>query len=281
MTASRTAPARAPKRGAPLTPKALVRALRRTIADQAVDVDAVLERRGQLAAVELRRQGRPFSPREHLRALILAWLTGRRPWARIGEQLEEIERIFRGYDPRKLERLDAERASERLCELACGNRGIHAQLGALPWNLKQLKRIEREFGSLDDFVESDEPLAIAKLLSRPSSPHKLEQVGLPIALDYLRSVGVDLAKPTALVRRALGPERLGLSDGDAKRDAFAAVQRLAEAARISATEVDSLFWLLCAPDQADVCGGEPRCEDCRLSASCAEGLRRAGTARAR
>ena len=257
-----------------------MRALRRTLADNAIDVEAVLDRRGQLTALEQRLQARRFPLSAHVRALILAWLTGRRPWARIGEHLDEIHRIFRGYDPRKLSRLDAGHAAERLCELSCGNRGIHAQLGALPWNLKQLKRIERDYGSLDDFVESDEPLVIAKLLSRANSPYKLEQVGLPIALEYLRTVGIDLAKPTALVRRALGPERLGLHGGgtQAKRDSFAAVYRLAEGARISATEVDSLLWMLCAPDQAAVCGDEPSCGDCRLRAACAEGLRRAGGA---
>lgn len=280
MTASRTAPRRSPERSAQLTPKAFVRALRRTLADNAVDVRAVLEGRGQLAALEGRLEGRRFPLREHVRALVFAWLTGRRPWTRIGQHLDDIERIFRGFDPRKLNRLDAGRAAEQLCELACGNRGIHAQLGALPWNLKQLKRIERDYGTLDDFVESDEPLELAKLLSRASSPYKLEQVGLPIALEYLRSVGIDLAKPTALVRRALGPERLRLHDGGphAKRDSFAAVHRLAEGARASATEIDSLLWMLCAPDQAAVCGDAPRCEDCRLSAACAEGLRRAARA---
>jgi hypothetical protein len=209
--------------------------------------------------------------------LILAWLTGRRPWSRIGEHLDEIDRIFRGYDPRKLARLDAATVADRICKLHCGNRGIHAQLGALPWNLKQLKRIERDYGSLDDFVVSEPPIHVARLLSRPGSPYKLEQVGLPIALEYLRSVGIDLAKPTALVRHALGPDRLGLHEGGAhaKRDAFAAVDELAAGAGISATELDSLLWMLCAPDQAAVCGAEPSCDRCRLAPACREGLRRA------
>jgi hypothetical protein len=283
MTASRTATARAPRRPASLTPKAFLRALRKTIADHGVDVAAALEQRGQLDALRARAAGRPFPIQAHLRALILAWLTGRRPWARIGDHLDELDRIFRGYEPRKLARLDAGVVAQRICSLHCGNRGIHAQLGALPWNLKQLKRIERDFGSLDDFVESDDPLVVARLLSRPSSPYKLEQVGLPIALEYLRSVGVDLVKPTALVRHALGPQRLGLHAGGphAKRDAFAAVRALAEGAGTSATEVDSLLWLFCAPDQAAVCGGEPDCEDCRLAKSCKEGLRRARGGRSR
>ena len=283
MTASRTATARAPRRAHSLTPKALLRALRKTLADHGVDVSAALDQRGQLGALESRAAGKPFPIQAHLRALILAWLTGRRPWARIGDHLDELDRIFRHYDPRKLARLDAAVVAGRICALHCGNRGIHAQLGALPWNLKQLKRIEREYGSLDDFVVSDEPLAVARLLSRPGSPYKLEQVGLPIALEYLRSVGVDLVKPTALVRHALGPERLGLHQGGshAKRDAFAAVQALADGAGLSATEVDSLFWLFCAPDQAAVCGSEPSCADCRLAPACKEGLRRARGGRPR
>lgn len=277
MTASKTALANAPRRPGSLTPRTFVRALRKTIADRGVDADVVLEERGQLAALRRRRAGKAFGLEDHLRALVLAWLSGRRPWARIGLHLHALDKIFRHYDPRKLSRLDAGRVARQVCELQCGNRAIHAQLGALPWNVKQLKRIERDHGTLDEFVTSDAPLVIARLLSRANSPYKLEQVGLPIALDYLRSVGIDLAKPTALVRHVLSAERLGLvEDGpSSERKSFAAVRALAAAAKLSVTEFDSLLWLFCAPDQADVCGSVPRCSECRLSAACAEGLRRA------
>jgi len=252
-----------------------VRGLRTSLARRGLDVQAVLKLRGQLGAAERRVQGRTFSMRDHVRALVLAQLGGRRPWARIGDHLAELDQLFRGYDPAKLRRLDPAKLAERVCELRCGNRGIHLQMRALRGNLSVFSRIARECGSLDDYITSDEAPAIARELSRPSSLYKLEQVGLPVALEYLRSVGIELARPAALARRMLGPERLGYFAAvpHAKRDAQEFVRQLAAKAGITATELDSLLWLFCAPDQGGICGTAPRCEDCRLARSCAQGER--------
>jgi len=272
---SKTPTRQAPTRPSPPTAKALVRGLRTSLARRGLDVQAVLKLRGQLGAAERRVQGRTFSMRDHVRALVLAQLGGRRPWARIGDHLAELDQLFRGYDPAKLRRLDPAKLAERVCELRCGNRGIHLQMRALRGNLSVFSRIARECGSLDDYVTSDEPPAIARELSRPSSLYKLEQVGLPVALEYLRSVGIELARPAALARRMLGPERLGYFAAvpHAKRDAQEFVRQLAAKAGITATELDSLLWLFCAPDQGGICGTDPLCEDCRLARSCAQGER--------
>ncbi len=284
MQANRTKPGKASSGGtkarrahdgrmgaAALTPRALLRELRRTLADRGVDADAVLHRRGQLEAVRARARGRAFPREAYVRAMILAWLSARRPWTRIGEELEALARVFRDYDPRKLRRADPGALAERVLTLRCGNRGIHLQLAALPENLRRLQALEREWGSLDAFVTSDEPEAIARAWSRPGGAEKLEQVGPSVAREMLRFVGVEAAKPASLVRRMIGPERLGLVEDAGPRAAAAAVERLAAAAKREVTEVDTLLWMYCAPDQADVCGSDPRCDACRLAKHCRVG----------
>lgn len=254
-----------------ITPRALLRALERTLTDLGTDAAAVLDRRGQVGAVRARARGHAFPHSAYVRAMILAWLTGRRPWERIGAELEALAHVFRHYEPKSLRRVDPAALAERVVALRCGNRGIHLQLAALPENLRRLKAIEREYGTLDAFVLSDDPDAIAREWSRPGGDYKLEQVGPSVAREMLRFVGIETAKPASLVRRMLGPERLGILEEGGPRAAAEAVAHLAAAAKRDVTEVDQLLWLFCAPDQADVCGTAPRCDVCRLAQHCRRG----------
>ena len=257
-----------------------MRGVERTLLEREVDVPAVLERRGQLAAVGRRAAGAQFATRDYVRALVLAWLAGRRPWSSIDPHLEALADVFKDYDPRRLRRAKPALLAERVCDLQCGNRAIHLQMEALRANLETLARLERDFGSLDAFAASEPPTAIARKLAAPHGPYKLEQVGLSIAREMLRSVGFELAKPTAPIRRLLGPDRLGVTTAEAGVQAVAlTVESLAEDSGRDLTEVDSLLWMFCAPDQGDVCGTDPDCDRCRLAAHCREGSRRAARAR--
>ncbi|MBR1681478.1 hypothetical protein IJ707_06795, partial [bacterium] len=82
-----------------------------------------------------------------------------------------------------------------------GNRAISKQMETLNYNISVLEEIENEYGSLDDFVTRLKPNAISALLACKESPYALKQIGFPLALEYLRNVGIDTVKPDVHIVR--------------------------------------------------------------------------------
>jgi hypothetical protein len=141
-------------------------------------------------------------------------------------------------------------------------------MNALGSNIAIFRRIESDYGSLDKFVTSGNPLGIAKLIST-SGPYKLGYVGPALALEYLRNVGIRAAKPDVHVLRILGGERLAYFVGKpSERDAVQLVANLATQVGCNETYLDNLLWLFCAVGYGNICGASPRCNVCAFRQSC-------------
>lgn len=233
-----------------------------------VDYEQLILEFGQVAASEDRASGRAFSFRDHVRGLLLSQLSSQRPWGPIAANEERIREIFLDYDPDALERAEPMVLVDALCRIRCGNRALRKQLIALRSNITRLRLIEAVHGTLDAFVTSADPDAIARSLSEPGE-HKLGQIGYPLAMEYLKNVGIRAGKPDTHVRRALGSERLGFADGfPSEREAYEILARLADEAGCNRTYFDNLLWLFCAQDYGDICGASPRCAVCALANTC-------------
>jgi hypothetical protein len=143
-------------------------------------------------------------------------------------------------------------------------------MAALSGNIGIFETIDKKYGSLDRFVESADPHAIAIRLSNSKSEFKLGQVGYTLAMEYLRNVGVRASKPDVHVRRAIGHARLGLVDAEvpSEEEAYRAVGKIACEAEVNTTYLDNLLWLLCAKDYGNVCGSMPQCTACLLREAC-------------
>ena len=171
--------------------------------------------------------GQRFRLREHVRGLLLSQLSNQRPWMPIAQNLDRIQRIFFDYDPDALQQADPSGIANAIRAIRCGNRAILQQMNALGSNIAVFRRIESDYGSLDKFVTSSDPVGIAKLIST-SGPYKLGYVGPALALEYLRNVGIRAAKPDVHVLRILGGERLAYFLGKpTERDAVQLVANLA------------------------------------------------------
>ena len=157
-------------------PRRFLRTLQATLASQGVAYDAIVTEFGQVRASEERDQGKQFTLANHLRGLLLSLLSNQRPWGPIAANLEQIQSIFFGFDPDRVQSTDPEHFVQALCGLRCGNRQIRAQMHSLGENIDTLRRIESEHGSLDQFVVSGDPDAIASKLSAAGSRYKLKQV---------------------------------------------------------------------------------------------------------
>lgn len=261
---------------APPTPTALVFGLRDGLMNQQVAVEKVIAEFGQVRAGEDRAAGRTFSFGEHLRGLVFSLLSSQRPWGPIHENRDAIAEIFGEFDPEFLKAADPARLEFALRAIRCGNRAIGRQTRSLAANVSVMEQIVADFGSLDAFVTSGTSGSIADRLAKPGSPYKLAGVGLALAMEYLRNVGIYAGKPDLHVLRILGPERLGLLDDAAPTacNAVGVIDRLAAGAGCNATYLDNLLWMFCATDYGNICSATPRCDACGLAASCREGAGR-------
>lgn len=242
--------------------------LERTLTQVGVDYRRVISEFGQVLASENRRSGTRFMLRDHVRGLILSFLSNQRPWGQIAKNLEVISRIFFDYDPSQVADTDPNVFVGKLCEIDCGNRAIKKQMFALRQNISTLKRIKNEHGSVDAFMTSRSPHEIAESLSKPGD-YKLRQIGYALALEYLRNVGIEAIKPDLHIRRVLSGERLGFLDHyPSEEEAYHVLMDLSRHAGCNPVYLDNLLWLFCAQDYAGICGSTPKCGECEFQNVC-------------
>jgi hypothetical protein len=231
-----------------------------TLDQQGFDYQKWIEDFGQVTALEQRLAGKKFTLREHVRGLLLAQLSSNRPWGPIAQNLDRIGRIFLNYDPESLKEADPSQLAHQIKGIRCGNRGIAKQMQGLQQNIETLERI----GDIDRYVASSTPDDVARDFA--SGKHKLIQIGFPLAMEYLRNVGINTIKPDIHICRMIGPERLGLCDTvPTPEEAHAALMAWSDNSDHSAVYIDNLLWLFAAKDYAAICGAKPRCQICLVS----------------
>ena len=213
-----------------------------------------------------RTDGKRFSMSEHIQAMIYSLLTNNRRWEQVERHIEQIDCIFFNYDKKKILSTPPDWFVEQIQEIKCGNRSIKNQMDALHGNVHKLEKIEEEFGSLDHFVTSGTPIEIADLLAN-SLKYKIHTMGLALAMEYLRNVGIDAIKPDTHICRILGNHRLGYSPNEVAGDieAIKIIEDISQKTGYLLSEIDAILWLFCADEKGMICTKRPHCEECRLN----------------
>lgn len=243
----------------------IITQIQQTLRNNHVNFDDLIEELTQYQTYTDRAMGKPFPIEMHIRAMIYAQLSNQRQWGPIAENLSRIDKIFRQYNPAKLKKADPVELRKALHDINCGNRADFQQLQYLARNIKQLEQIEREYGSLDAFVLSKDPITISELLSDMDSPYKLFQVGLTLALEYLRNVGIQAIKPDVHLLRIAGLDRLELIDiATNPKEAARRLMEIAVDSTYSAVEIDLTIWMLGARQYGSICGKIPKCNLCSV-----------------
>ncbi len=216
--------------------------------------------------IDERAKGKQFSMSEHIRGLIYSLLSNNRPWEQIEVNIDKIDEIFFQYDKNKILATPANIFTDKIQAIKCGNRNIKNQMNSLHANIRKLERIEKEFGTLDNFVTSGSPLEIADLLAN-SIKYKLNTLGLALAMEYLRNVGIDATKPDTHIRRILGKNRLGYSAHEiaGEIEAIEIIDTISLETGFSASKIDAILWLFCSDDNGTICTRNPHCEQCTLN----------------
>ena len=183
--------------------------------------------------------------------------------------MNDIDKLFFNYNYELILKNDADYFIEGILTLKCGNISIRKQMNSLKENIDRLLQIEKKYKSLDRFVKSDSPYAIAKLLAYDNT-YKIKNMGIALALEYLRNVGINEIKPDMHIKRILSSQRLGIcnSENPSEKETLEAIALIAERTGYSAAEIDAYLWLFCAKGYIEICGGVPKCHICSIKRFC-------------
>ena len=216
-----------------------------------------------LRNIKRRERGIEYSLSEHVDAMVFSLLSSQRKWGSIEKNADKIREIFHNFDVEWILTRTPEQLKEIVGEvkqIKCGNRQIEKQIATLPENIKTLRKIAEEHGGIDRYYNETPPRDLLRALSAGQSKYKLKQMGVPLASEYLRNVGIDLVKPDVHVKRLLG--RLGYTAHSPAKDdeAFDVCGKIAKAYGIRNIEVDAVLWGYCATDRLQICTATPDCE---------------------
>lgn len=220
-----------------------------------------------------RENGREFSFSIHLKGLIYSLLSNQTKWTNIEPKLSEVDKLFFNYDYEKILKMPEDYFRNGIFELKCGNMSTKAQMSELGYNIGIFKKIEGEYGSIDNFVESAPAYQIVKLISDSDSHYKLRMVGEALAWEYLRNVGVDGAKPDTHMRRFLGNDRMGTCGHSPAtiNEVINQVDDISRETGLYKIEIDNIIWSYCADGYGEICTAVPHCEHCVIRDCCKHG----------
>lgn len=211
-----------------------------------------------------------FTFDEHVKGMIYAMLSNRRPWKQIESHIRKIDKLFFDYDPKHIKEMNAEYFIKGIENLSCGNIDIEHQMKSLKHNIETMETLEYEYGTLDAYVFSKSPDKIVAELSDRDSDYKLERMGKALTYEYLRNVGVDACKPDTHLRRFLGGARMGSCNRETatEKETIEQVKQIAEEAGMKMYEVDQIIWNFCADGYGEVCTATPHCDRCVVKEKC-------------
>jgi len=219
--------------------------------------------------VKLRKQGHVFAFNEHLKAIIMVQLYNDR-WgdANIRDNLDRIRVIFKNYDKDLLKKEDPNDMFNKLSKIHCTNPSTKKILDSLKYNIEILEQIENDYGSLEDFVESDKPLSIVNMLC--DGKYKLKQIGIAGGFEYLQKVGIETTKPSTSLKRLLGNERLAFINNSVgtRNEILYLLEVMENETNVPKEEISLILWQFCIKSCANICTPIPKCNLCKLKKYC-------------
>lgn len=232
--------------------------------------EGIINITNEVTEMDLRKKGKVYSREEHLRGIIYSLMSAQTVWVNIERNKPNIDKIFYEYDFDKILDTEYEYFVQKLGEIRCRSRLTNAQMKALHENISTLKRIEKDFGSIDAFVTMEPTEKVIELLTSSSSKYKIKQMGEALAREYLRNVGVDSCKPDVHIKRLLGKERLGSSYNinATNNEVIIVMKKLSEETGLWMAQIDYILWAYCATDMGEICTANPKCSCCVLKDKC-------------
>ena len=234
-----------------------------------INYDYMRDIKDLLDNVKSRKKGKKYTFEEHLKALIISLLSNHR-WGdnNIRENMDAIDEIFHNYNKNYLKVVDPSILVNKLRKIHCTNPMINNQMKALFKNIMVLERIEKDYGSLDNFVNKEMPNDIANMFN--DGKYKMIQVGRAFAYDYLKRVGVNTCKKSVQLERLFGSHRLGVVENPnaTEQQVLNIIKKIAKLNNCDEIVVESIIQQFCLLRSANICGENPNCERCKIRNYC-------------
>ncbi len=222
-----------------------------------------------LDAVEQRENGKSFSFEEHLRGFVYAQLSALVSWKKIKDNQPKLNDIFCNFDRQHLKEKSSEDLINEITAIKCHNPyTTKNQMRSLKANIETFERIEQDFESLEKFITHSTPATIIKLLADSNSTYKIKYMGVPIACEYVRNVGIDIIKPDVHIKRIAAADRLNLVTAKNDYKIIDEFQELAQKIGISQVKMDYLLWNYCSKGYGEICTATPKCDVCVIKRFC-------------
>jgi hypothetical protein rflaF_08215 len=232
--------------------------------DRVQDIDLTI-----LEAVKQRKNGKSFSFEEHLRGFVYAQLSALVSWKKIRDNQPKLNDIFCNFDRQHLKEKSSEDLINEITAIKCHNPyTTKNQMRSLKANIETFERIEQDFESLEKFITHSTPATIIKLLADSNSTYKIKYMGVPIACEYVRNVGIDIIKPDVHIKRIAAADRLNLVTAKNDYKIIDEFQELTQKIGISQVKMDYLLWNYCSKGYGEICTATPKCDVCVIKRFC-------------
>lgn len=232
--------------------------------DRVQDIDLTI-----LEAVKQRKNGKSFSFEEHLRGFVYAQLSALVSWKKIRDNQPKLNDIFCNFDRQHLKEKSSEDLINEITAIKCHNPyTTKNQMRSLKANIETFERIEQDFESLEKFITHSTPATIIKLLADSNSTYKIKYMGVPIACEYVRNVGIDIIKPDVHIKRIAAADRLNLVTAKNDYKIIDEFQELTQKIGISQVKMDYLLCNYCSKGYGEICTATPKCDVCVIKRFC-------------
>lgn len=225
----------------------------------------------KLINIKDRINGKRFTYSEHLRALIISQLNNHRWDDSIEHKKIELNKIFNNFDKQYILSKDRNYFIKELKRINCTKTLIENIIDSFHYNIKVFNSIEREYGSLDNFVFSKEPNKIVYILRE--GKYKLKQVGTYVAIDYLLNVGVNVSNISRKSLKLFEKDKLNLKNKITRKEGLDIIKKLSIITKKSEIKIECILDSFTKEKNSNICTNNPKCSKCYLNKICNRGLK--------
>ena len=234
------------------------------------NLDSRVDLLHQVPAVKDRARGRQWTDREIFEALILSILSNSTDWSKVESVRHELGSVFQNFDIAWYAGITRTHVESILIpwfqNRKVGSPFQSKDLNSTISTTQRFLRLTSQHGSLEAYFKTllaqqngDLP-SLAVALGGVKSRTKLPGLGTPLAAEFLKNIGYDVAKPDRHINRAAGsfrwirfgrwPDSAGTTaptTNDVEKVAvMRAVQKFSQERQLLTSYVDNAVWLLCA-----------------------------------
>lgn len=184
-------------------------------------------------------------------------------WREYVKKSQNIKKLLPMDDLAAFSQVDVEEIYNDIVSEGSGVRFLKRKLTWMRDNASKVMMLQQEYGSFKDFIEQNWNEDLPDMIAGKKDPkYKLAGVKDAVSREFLKNIGFDAAKPDVHIKRLLG--RWGIADEKNIASVLEQMRLFEEATGKSKGEIDWVFWQFCANGYGEICGADPKCEECLL-----------------